>query len=238
MMLLAGLATAILVWWGLKFFAGTNPARLAKVSRTAGGVAALGAAGLLMFRGRMDMAFLLGSGGAWLLGWNALPMPFRLGGSAAKRQPRSVSRVRSARIEMVLDHDSGTISGSVLAGPLAGRSLDALSEADLLALRATCLADDRDGARLVETYLDRRDPLWREHAEPDADARGRPDAELSAMSQEEAHQVLGLQPGAGEDAVRAAHRTLMKKLHPDQGGSTYLASRVNQAKDALLNRHR
>lgn len=237
MMLLGGLATAILVWWLVKYFADANPARIARLLRQAGGGIVIAAAALLAFRGRIDMAVLLGSGGAWLLGWKNLPPPFG-GRPAAVPSPGAASRVRSATIEMILDHDSGRIGGFVLAGPFTGRELDSLSEAEVLGLCRTCLAQDPDGARLLEPYLDGRFPGWREHAEPDPDlGRGR-DAKLGAMSQEEAYQVLGLQPGADGEAVRAAHRTLMKKLHPDQGGSTYLASRVNQAKDVLLNRHR
>lgn len=240
MTMLAGLAAALLIWWLLRLFARAKPADVAKLVRRIGGGIALGAAGLLMFRGRFDMALLVGSGGAWLLGWNGLPSPFGGGASwgGSTRTAGSVSRVRSATIEMELDHDSGRISGQVLAGFQAGRSLDSLSEAELARLLSACLVDDPDGARLLEAYLDRRTPGWREHAEPDPDGGRKPDPKLGAMSKEEAYEVLGLQAGAGPDAIRQAHRSLMKKLHPDQGGSTYLASRVNQAKDVLLDRHR
>jgi DnaJ-class molecular chaperone len=87
-------------------------------------------------------------------------------------------------------------------------------------------------------YLDRREPRWRENAEGYAAAGQGGAARTGKMTEEEAYQILGLQPGASAQEVGRAHRSLMKKLHPDQGGSTYLAARVNQAKDVLLRRHR
>jgi DnaJ-domain-containing protein 1 len=138
---------------------------------------------------------------------------------------------------MELDHDTGAMDGTVLAGNWAGRRLGTLDDAALQDLLAECRRSDPDGARLLEAYLDRRSPGWREDAERDDHARpGRPAA--GSMTEEEAYEVLGLAPGAGPDEIRRAHRALMKKLHPDQGGSTYLAARVNQAKEILLSRHR
>ena len=232
---IAGLATAVLLWWLLKTFARAKPERVVRMAKVVGGSAALALAGLLLLRGRFDMAALVGGGGAWLLGWAAPPSwwPAALG-----RRSGSVSRVRSATLEMALEHDTGAMSGQVLVGEMAGRSLDELGLPDLRRLRAVSLVRDVEGARLLEAYLDRRFPAWREDAERDSDFRGRADLQGGAMTQQEAHEVLGLQPGAGPDEVRAAHRRLMKRLHPDQGGSTYLASRVNQAKDLLLDRHR
>ncbi len=137
---------------------------------------------------------------------------------------------------MELDHDSGTMRGRVLAGRHAGVALDALALPALLDLLGEVDSDSRD---LLAAHLDRREPGWREHAQRDAAAGGgaRP-ASGGKMTEEEAYQVLGLQPGASADDISRSHRSLMKKLHPDQGGSTYLAARVNEAKDTLLRTHR
>ena len=232
--ILYGLAALAAFWWLSQLFARGNPAALAKGLRLTGGVASLAGAGLMLFRGRIDMAFLLGGVAAWLLGWS---------GFAGLKQrmaktPGAVSRVRSAMIEMELDHDTGAMNGTVLAGSLAGRRLDSLDEETLRRLHDECAAADADGVRLLEAYFDRRFSGWRKDrhgdAHPGAGARPQP----GAMTEQEAYQILGLQPGAGAEEVRRAHRALMLKLHPDQGGTTYLAARINEAKDVLLGRHR
>ncbi len=239
MTLLYGLAAFAAIWWLSKVFAKTNPSTLAPMLRKAGGIGALLLAGFLGMRGRLDMAFLIGGVGAWLMGWGRLPFLPQLGGGASSRPSTGqVSRVRSAMVEMELDHDSGAMAGSVLAGAHAGRRLDDLRETDLQALMAELAARDADGLRLLEAYLDRRFPGWRVDADRHRDAGPGREAQPGAMSEEEAYQILGLQPGATAEEIRAAHRTLMKKLHPDQGGTTYLAARVNAAKEILLSRHR
>jgi hypothetical protein len=238
MTLLLGIAAVGILWWLLNNFAHTNPAAVAKAIRTVGGIVALGLAALLGLRGRIDMALLVGSAGVWLLGWSGFRLP-GFGGSAPKTSG-SVSRVRSAMIEMELDHDSGEMDGSVLAGTFLGRRLGTLNEADLRRLLAECRTGDPEGMRLIEAYLDRRFPQWREsrqeHARSGSEAGG--PSGSGAMTEEEALQILGLGAGATPDEIRNAHRSLMKKLHPDQGGSTYLAARVNQAKELLMARRR
>ena len=98
-------------------------------------------------------------------------------------------------------------------------------------------AFDAESVALLESYLDRRFPVWRQNAQGDTAGGQRRAAASGKMTDEEAYQILGLQPGAGRDDISRAHRALMKKLHPDQGGSTYLAARVNEAKDTLLRTH-
>lgn len=236
MTLLYGIAAVAVLWWFLANFAHANPASLAKFLKLIGAVTALGVAGLFAIRGRIDLAILLGSLGAWLLGWSRLSFPSLAGRS--QRSSGSISRVRSKLIEMTLDHDTGEMEGSVLAGAFAGQQLSSLDEACLRDLLAECRAGDPDGVRLLEAYLDRRFPHWREDARNEERARqDTPPPTSGNMTPEEAYQILGLRPGADPDEIRQAHRNLMKKLHPDQGGSTYLASRVNQAKDILLRGH-
>lgn len=238
MMLLYGIALAALVWGLAKGYARSDKAAVTRALKVAGGVAALGAAIVLAVKGRIDMALLLGAFGAWALGWSVLD-PF---GSWRRMLPGGIaarsSRIRSAMIEMEIDHTTGRMEGSVLAGAMAGRRLSSLDQAGLRRLYEECVTLDSEGVALLEAYLDRRFAGWREDAQGDRDTRTRVHAHAGVMSKDEAYQVLGLQPGASLDEIQKAYRTLMKKLHPDQGGTAYLAARVNQARETLLSRHR
>ncbi len=162
--------------------------------------------------------------------------PLDLGGHG-RRSPGSTSTVSSRFFEMSLDHDSGTMRGRVRAGQFAGRQLDELGDEDLLNLAGE-VGGDPESAALFEAYLDRRMPGWRDHVEADQAAGAGGAANTGAMTDEEAYQVLGLAPGASDREIRAAHRRLMMRVHPDQGGSTFLAAKINQAKDRLLGKHR
>jgi hypothetical protein len=227
-----GLAVLALVLAGLHLYSRTSPHTLAVVLKTGGGVGALALAGFLGIRGRIDLAIPLGLTGLGLLGW--LPGMASLG-ARTQKSAGQVSRVRSAFLEMELDHDTGAMRGHILAGPHEGKSLDVLDVAILVELLAGI---DEESQALLMAYLDRRDPAWREHAQADAAAGPSRTWSTGKMTEEEAYQILGLQPGASAEEIGRAHRSLMKKLHPDQGGSTYLAARVNEAKDILLRRHR
>jgi len=138
------------------------------------------------------------------------------------------SRVETAILAMVLDHDSGDLGGEVLEGEYRGRRLDDLDRPQLEDLLAYCRSRDTDSARLLESYLQRRfGEEWQGEPTP-------PPRQGSDMNRAEALAILGLEEGADREAVIAAHRRLMQKLHPDRGGNDYLAAKLNQAKELLL----
>ncbi len=226
----AALGFFLLVAW---MFASVDAASLAKLIRYGLGTSLVAVAALMAFGGRWGIAVVLGS-----LGFSAIAAgrigPLDLGGG--RRSAGSISRVRSAFLEMRLDHDSGVMTGEVVAGEYAGRSLDSLDDASLLKLLEQ-VAGDGDSVALLEGYLDRRMPGWREDVERDDTARASGPADTGTMTDQQAYEILGLAPGASETEIRAAHRRLMKRVHPDQGGSTFLAAKINQAKDWLLGRH-
>jgi hypothetical protein len=232
--LLVGVVALVLLLVGSKYLSNVNPRTLVPVVRTAGGIGALAAAGFLATRGLLGFALPLGLAGLSLLGW----LPFGPAGvfQRSQKSPGQASHVRSAFIEMELDHDTGAMRGRILAGQHEGAELDTLDVATLTG----CLPSiDEESRALLMAYLDRREPSWRDHADGGAAAgSGSSSWNSGKMTEQEAYQILGLQPGANADEIGRAHRALMKKLHPDQGGSTYLAARVNEAKDVLLRRHR
>ncbi|MBS1183376.1 MAG: dnaJ 1 [Proteobacteria bacterium] len=185
-------------------------------------LAGLGAVAALAVTGRVAFAAV---GAAVLIGLHRARL-------LRARRTRPV--LRSPMVEVVVDGDA--IGGRVIAGAFRDRDLNRLGGADLSSLYAETARDARSRATL-EIYLDRRMPGWRENMQGESASRRRRATNAGAMSEEEAYEILGLQKGAGEADIRAAHRRLMKRVHPDQGGSTFLAVRINQAKDRLLSKH-
>jgi hypothetical protein len=238
--LIAGTVAVIVIYLLLQMFRAANPAVLARALKVVGGVVALATAAFVGLRGELAVAIPLGIFGAGLLGWSPVgSSAFNsiggfFSGLNTQRSAGQSSQVRSQFLEMTLDHDSGALIGRIVAGPQAGHSLD---EFDLPQLAAMIPTLDAESVALLESYLDRRFPAWRENTQRNTAGGQRRAPPSSKMTDEEAYQILGLQPGAGRDEIGRAHRTLMKKLHPDQGGSTYLAARVNEAKDTLLRTH-
>jgi hypothetical protein len=146
------------------------------------------------------------------------------------------STVATPFLRMTLDHDTGSMTGTILRGRFSGMRVEELGGADLLALLRECRAEDEEGARLLEAYLDRVRPDWRDElaGERPGGSGGGARSTGGDMTVEEAYAILGLAPGADAEAIKEAHRRLMVKLHPDHGGSDYLATKINRARDVLL----
>lgn len=224
--LLLGLLLLAVFLLAGKSFTSIPPKVLARRTRVLGGTALLAIAAVLALTGRIGPAALAASIGAPLLGWSL---------------PWQAARARLARREtswllMERDVKSGEVKGEVRAGRFAGRALNSLQPGELRDLWAE-LAADPASRRLLEAYLDGRLAGWREHFQTDAADRHGGAAGAGTMTDQEAYQILGLSPGAGEAEIRAAHRRLMKRVHPDQGGTAFLAAKLNEAKDKLLRGH-
>ena len=224
--LLLGLLALTLGLFLLNGFTRANVGLLARQIRTVVAVAAFAGAGLLTLRGMLGYALPLAMLGSWLL-WGA---GRTLGTGPRDKSSGQTSRVTTDHLDLELDHDTGALRGRVLRGVFTGRNVERMAPAELALLWQDCRFSDMRSAQIIEAYLDRLHPTWREdmaRAEAEPGAGG-------IMTRAEAWKVLGLKPGASEEEIRRAHRELMLKMHPDRGGSSYLAAKINQAKDALL----
>ncbi len=233
--ILIGVAGLLVLWLIVQWITSAPPAHIMRALKWLAGIAGGIVTLWLLLSGRLIPALVSASLLMPMLArWKGLYNRLRnLGGPRAGQ----ATAVETPWLRMTLDHDSGAMDGTVLAGVWRGRRLGEMSVAELLALLAEVRVSDPDGSAVLEAYLDRARPDWRVDANS-AGAAGpgeaAPAAPSGAMTREEAHRILGLEPGADERAIREAHRRLMLKLHPDQGGSTYLAAKINQAKDLLL----
>lgn len=197
-------------------------------------------AGLLLF-------IIIGGRWGWLPGllFIALPWLNRLNAvrtfarNARGPSPGQSSGVDTEFLSMSLDHDTGEMDGTVTKGSFAGRTLSSMTMAEHVDLYRECTDDERSAAVLA-AYLDRiHGAEWHDAAGDSGDsgpAGGSARSAGSGMTRDEAFAVLGLDSGADEAAIEAAYRQLMLRMHPDHGGSDYLAAKLNQAKDLLLGR--
>ena len=230
--LLMGCGIAFLLWLLLRSLADAPPKKIIAGAKIAGaGVGILGALFLLV-TGRLWSVLALGSAFA-----PALMRFFRswqIGQGGTAQTQTDDSSVETRLLRMTLDHATGAMDGLVREGPLRGRRLSELGLDALFELLAQARLEDPDSAPLLEAFLDRAAPDWRGHggaasgnAPPASNPRG-------GMTRAEAARLLGVAEDADEATIKAAHRRLMMKVHPDHGGTDELAARLNDAKRALL----
>jgi len=201
--------------------------------------------GVLVVLGRLPVQFILapiGVGITFLLRMlptlmRLLPMWHMFKGRTsfgAGRSKSQSSTIRTEFLAMELDHDTGNMDGMVLKGDFSERRLSALSLDELMQLLKQ-IAVDSDSSQVLQAYLDRNHPSWREQA-GQGEKRGEV-ADDSVMTRALALEILGLTEQTSKEDIVKAHRHLMQKMHPDRGGSDYLAKKINAAKDYLLKTH-
>jgi DnaJ-like protein len=228
---LLGLALLVLVLLVGRGLANADPKVLAKTIRKIGGYGAIAIALGLAAVGRFVIAIGVAAFGFSLLG-KSMPWPGGFGSSSPR--PGQRSSVRTEMLEMTLDHDTGEMDGAVHRGAFAGRRLADLGQDELRILLDEARGRDAQAAQLLEAYIARREMGGGKTGSGGRSGGSVPPRGASGMTLDEAYAVLGLRSGATRDEVHQAHRNLMKKYHPDQGGTTYLASKINEAKDVLL----
>ncbi len=246
---LLGIALVVGFYLLARVFLSADPRTLALTVRYGGVALGVIVVVFLTLTGRLGAALMLGAVAFPLFTrWRMLRDSLR-----AARGPTGgqTSRVETLYLRMTLSHDSGGMTGEVLHGPWRGRTLDSLTFGQLMTLLEDCRRDDGQSATVLEAWLDRTRPDWRERAESGAEAagagaggrdpggrgpggRGPGGPGGGPMTREEACEILGLPADPTPEQVKEAHRRLMMKVHPDLGGSTYLAAKINQAKDLLL----
>lgn len=226
-------AALFVLWWVSKNYGGIDLfSALRKHGKTVAG-ALLVLAGLgLLARGQVLPAAVSFICGFSLFGWDVFKF-FRIGGAA--RTSRFISNV----VDLEVDNLTGHMDGVVKSGKYAGQRLSRMTEGAIREILNDAVGKrDASSAGLLQAYLHRRFAAGSEHAQGNGNARSGRRVEPGAITEQEAYDILGLKPGASTDEIKGAYRSLMKRLHPDHGGTAYLAARVNEAKDVLLNRHR
>jgi len=218
-----------------RWFTTAEPRRVVTLLRWVAAILGLVIGGVLLWGGRQALAalaipMLIPLALRWRALWNRIK-------AAQGPIPGQTSQVETRFLRMTLDHDSGMMDGWVIAGAFQGRRLGELALQDLVTLWRECRGADTQSAAVLEAYLDRvHGEAWRSAASQGAEGGAEaPRGPAGApMTREEALEILGLSANPSREEIHTAHRRLMQKVHPDHGGSNYLAAKINEAKDLLL----
>jgi hypothetical protein len=141
----------------------------------------------------------------------------------------SPSQFRTKSLAVEVNFSTRQMDGEVLDGEFAGRRLSDLSAEEAKTLSDSLRETDRESYVLMQAYMMRNGRGGDEQSQQDSTPGG-----FSDLSNEEALKILGLENGASKEDIGKAHKRLIQRLHPDRGGSDYLAAKINAAKDQLI----
>lgn len=226
-----GVALLVALIIGGQSLAQANPKTILKALRVAGVIILALLAGFLALTGRFSYAIPLALAALFLLRNRSL-----FGG--AQPTPGQSSGVETEWLQASLDHDSGEMDALVLKGTFEGHKLSELSRAELGKLHREIAIDEQSRA-ILESFIQRHFPEDEEdentqNSKSGNEQHGQESRRSETMNRQEALDILGLDSLATAADIKAAHRRLMKKFHPDHDGSDYMAARLNAAKDFLL----
>ena len=230
--LLFAIALLAAIVWLYKYLKTADPAERKRLILKYAFWGLIGVTVLAVVTGRMHWLGIVFAAllGFLKLGLNTflrfLPVLKMVGASQAFNSPV----FKTSHIEARLDLSRGTIEGAVINGPHTGKRLDELSASELEELANHYRDIDKRSYYLIMVIRQRQGGQQYGSA-----GNGRNMyADAGTPSIKEALQILGLEGTPARDEIIQAHRRLIQKLHPDRGGNDYLASRVNLAKDVLL----
>lgn len=213
----------------IRWYVSADPKTLLKVLKwlSLGAIIVIGL--FLALSGRLAWAFvtlpvLIG----WFMRFRSAARMFKnFSRMASGGASTASSEVETRFLRMTLNHGSGEMDGEILEGPNKGRRLSEVGQHGIVSLLKACWSEDEQSAQILEAYLDRYFPDWRDGTEKENTFK-------DEMDRAEALEILGLSEQASTDEIKAAYHRLIAGIHPDHGGSTYLAAKINRAKDVLL----
>ena len=163
----------------------------------------------------------------WGIAFALRAMPLiRLFGSFTK----APSQFRTQSLFVKINFATQQIDGEILHGPHQGRRLGELTKEELQELAKHFQQNDTESFVLLNAYILRSGT----QSDFDNGSMHGSSQSYSTITENEAIEILGLDPGASEREVIRAHKRLIQRLHPDRGGSEYLATKINAAKEKLL----
>lgn len=228
--LFLALLTLVGVMWFMSWYGKASPVARNKAIKTGLLYTVAGALLLLVVTGRIPVIFAAISAAVPLL--HRLLAYRGLIGTVGRFAGQKLGITRFTTTWLIVEYDIArrSLDGQVIRGQFEGQRLSQLKTSELNDLLEEVKDDFQSRAAVNAFMMAHSGTRYEQNAQSPSNVNGK-------MAVSQAYEILGLQANATDEDVKQAHKRLMQKLHPDRGGSSYLASQINAAKATLLNRH-